>query len=214
MWCEEGSLTVRAAHDALDHHVAGSATHMQIFVSGTWKESKALTYREQGLLLGESLADQGFDLACGPGTGIARHVIDGYRSRTSRGVVRYYLPLAADMAAVGEGVEPGADEIEQTDFDYPMRNVYQVSKSQGLFVLTGGDGTLEEILPAVIDYEIPVGIVEGAGTAATAVRSLLEVYPEWSPRIVLGSSVEAVLPAFNGLVGTTRRSVPGTGDDA
>ena len=74
------------------------------------------------------------------------------------------------MLAVGERVAQGADEIEQTPYDYPMRNVYQVSKSDGVFVLTGGDGALEEALPALIDYGLPVGIIDGAGKAARAVR--------------------------------------------
>jgi len=42
-----------------------------------------------------------------------------------------------------------------------MRNVYQISKSYGLIVISGGDGTLEEILPAIIDYELPVAVLKG-----------------------------------------------------
>ena len=186
---------------------------MQIFVSGTWKEGKALEYREQALLLGQALADEGFDLACGPGTGISRHVIDGYRSRPIRGVVRYYLPLKTEMAKVGETVEPGADEVEQTNFDYAMRNVYQVKQSNGLFVLTGGDGTLEEILPAVIDYGLAVGIVEGAGTAAKAIKALIEIFPEWEERVVFGAHMREVLPKFLELVSRMNKRPSGAGGD-
>jgi hypothetical protein len=74
------------------------------------------------------------------------------------------------MRAVGEEVEPGYDEIIQTDLDYPMRNVYQVSRSNGLIAITGGDGTLEELLPALIDYDLPVSILKGSGQAASAWR--------------------------------------------
>lgn len=176
---------------------------MQIFVSGTWKESKALDYRDQALTLGKGLADAGYDLACGPGTGIARHVIDGYKSRSRRGVVRYYLPLESEMAKVGETVEPGADEIEQTNFDYVMRNVYQVKQSDGLFVLTGGDGTLEEILPAIIDYGLAVGIVEAAGTAAKAMKGLVAIFPEWKSHVIFGVDVDETLPKFLDLVAHT-----------
>jgi predicted Rossmann-fold nucleotide-binding protein len=169
---------------------------MQVFVSGTWKFEKALPFSGQARHLGRALARAGFDLACGPGTGIARHVIDGYRDEPQRGTVRYYLPQADEMEQVGEPVEPGADEIEHTDLDYPMRNVLQVKRSHGLFVLTGGDGTLEEILPAVIDYRIPVAAVRDAGSAARALEPLLEIYPEWRALIELGPDVDSLIEPF------------------
>src|ERR1035441_3887325 len=107
---------------------------MRVFVSGTWKPEKAALYANQAIDLGELIAQAGFDLACGPGTGIARFVIEGYRSVETRGRITYYLPRREDMTAVGEAVEPGADEIVQTEFDYPLRNVFQVKQCAGLFV--------------------------------------------------------------------------------
>ena len=89
-----------------------------------------------------------------------------------------------------------ADEIEHTGLDYPMRNVLQVKRSDGLFVLTGGDGALEEILPAVIDYAVPVAVVEGAGTAAAAVSALLDVYPDWQRLVTMGPDVDALIGDF------------------
>lgn len=169
---------------------------MQVFVAGTWKPERAAPYREQALLLGRALAGAGLDLACGPGTGIARHVIDGYRSVTPRGTVRYYLPAADAMAAAGEAVADGADEIARTELDYPMRNVYQVSRCSGLFVLTGGDGALQEILAALIDYGQPVAIVRGAGSAALAVERLLEIYPDWAGQLLIGPDVASLVGPF------------------
>jgi len=168
----------------------------QVFVSGTWRDSKAKAFNEEAALLGQALARRGFDLACGPGTGIARYVIDGYRAEEYRGQVRYYLPREEYMTAAGEGVAEGADDIEITDFDYPMRNVYQISKSDGLFILTGGDGTLEEALPALIDYGLPVAVVEEAGSAATALRLLSGVYPEWQERLLFGQHTAQIIETF------------------
>ncbi len=99
------------------------------------------------------------------------------------------------MDAVGEQVQPGYDEIDQTDFDYPMRNVYQVSKSSGLIAISGGNGTLEEILPALIDYEIPVAVLKGSGQAAAAIEVLLGVFPDWQRNVLLGDD-PAQLAAF------------------
>ncbi|MHB8512663.1 MAG: SLOG cluster 4 domain-containing protein [Actinomycetota bacterium] len=167
----------------------------QVFVSGTWNAKKAEPYREQATLLGGLIAAADFGLACGPGTGIARHVIDGFRSyEGGRGKVRYYLPREECMTAVGEKVEPGADDVVVTEFDYPVRNVFQIGQCAGLFCITGGDGTLEEILPAVIDYELPVSIIRGSGSAAEATDALLKVYPQWRNLITLGDSVDALFP--------------------
>lgn len=189
---DDGALTET---NGTFHRGAGNPV-MQIFVSGTWKTSKAAEYREQGWRLGQFLARAEVDLACGPGTGIARHVIDGFRSEPGRGRVRYYLPLRVEMEKVGETVEEGADEIVETDFDYPMRNVWQVKQSHGVFVLTGGDGTLEEVLPAVIDYGLPVAVVDGAGTAAVALRGLIKVYPDWEGLLRIGPDVQSIIQPF------------------
>jgi uncharacterized protein (TIGR00725 family) len=160
---------------------------LQAFVSGTWRTDKAAAYADTAARVGELIAAAGWSLACGPGTGIARHAIDGFRSVSPRrGVVRYHLPAKAHMAEVGEQVQPGADETIETDLDYPMRNVYQVSRSHALIVITGGDGTLEEILPALIDYNLPVGILKGSGQAAAAVEVLLDIFPEWRPNVFIG----------------------------
>lgn len=159
----------------------------QVFVSGTWREDRAAEYAEAAAIVGAMIADAGYSLACGPGTGIARHAVDGFRSvRTRRGKVRYHLPARAHMQAVGESIEDGYDEIVDTDFDYPMRNVFQVSRSSGLIAITGGDGTLEEILPALIDYELPVAVLKGSGQAAAALEVLLGIFPEWQPNVLIG----------------------------
>lgn len=159
----------------------------QVFVSGTWRTNGAAVYAEAAARVGTLIAEAGWSLACGPGTGVARHAIDGFRSVSPRqGVVRYYLPAKSHMAAVGEQVQPGADEIIETEHDYPMRNVYQVSRSHGLIVISGGDGTLEEVLPALIDYHLPVGILKGSGQAAAAVEVLLDLFPEWRPNVLIG----------------------------
>lgn len=179
---------------------------MQIFVSGTWKAEKARPYRAQALALGAGIAAAGSDLTCGPGTGIARHVIDGFRRAPAKGKVRYYLPTEADMQAVGEEVAPGADEIEHTGLDYPMRNLLQVKRSDGVFVLTGGDGALEEVVAALVDYRVPVAIVAGSGSVAAAVSALLEVYPQWRALVEFGPDVASLLDPFLARAGVASAS--------
>lgn len=201
-------LTEAEAIRTLERHLTDR--NSQIFVAGTWNSEKAAKYAQVAARIGELIALEGYSLACGPGTGISRHVIDGFRSVTSRtGVVRYYLPAETYMAAVGEEVQPGYDEIVQTDLDYPMRNVYQIGKSSGLIVVTGGDGTLEEILPALIDYNLPVSVLKGSGQAAVAIEALLDVFPVWQASVLVGDSPDDLTRfVFDRL--PSRASVEGT----
>lgn len=166
---------------------------MQVFVSGTWSDQKANAFADDARRVGRMIASEGFDLACGPGTGIAKPVIEGFRSvQDRRGSVRFYLPLRSEMEKVGEPVGEGADEIIQTEFDYPMRNIYQIRASDGLFILTGGDGTLEEAITALADYRLPVVAVRGSGSAATALEMLLELYPAWRENLLIGDEVASL----------------------
>lgn len=166
----------------------------QIFVSGTWRGNKAAAYAKEARRVGQLIAEAGYSLGCGPGTGIARHAIDGFRSVPDRdGQVRYFLPAETYMRAVGEEVEPGADEIVRTDLDYPMRNVHQISKSAGLVIITGGDGALEEALPALADYDLPVAAMRGSGQAAEALEALVQVFPEWEPNVLIADDPDALV---------------------
>lgn len=165
---------------------------MQIFVSGVWGEEKAKPFALQGRHLGELIAKAGFDLACGPGTGVARFVIDGYHSVSPRGIVRFYLPITEEMLRVGEVASDGADEIIQTEYDYPLRNIYQVKCSDALFILSGGDSTLQEALAALAEYELPVVGLRESGTAVRALELLLPLYPVWSSRLVLGDNIDGL----------------------
>jgi uncharacterized protein (TIGR00725 family) len=177
---------------------------VQVFVSGTWRDDKAARYAEAAASVGALIAEAGYSLACGPGTGIARHVIDGFRSVSPRaGVVRYYLPAESHMIAVGEEIQGGYDEIIHTDLDYPMRNVYQVGRSHGLIVISGGDGTLEEILPALIDYRLPVAVLKDSGQAATGLEALLDVFPLWRANVCIADDpAELVRFVFERLPGS------------
>lgn len=161
-------------------------TRRQVFVSGTWDDERAAPYAEQARTAGRLLAEAGCDMACGPGTGIAAHAIAGFRSVTGRaGLVRYYLPAAKWMRAVGEVVRAGADEIVRTRLSYPMRNIHQVGESQGLVVVTGSGGTLQEINTALEDAHIPVGILAKSGAAAEALVRIADLFPDWESVAVL-----------------------------
>jgi predicted Rossmann-fold nucleotide-binding protein len=166
----------------------------QIFVAGTWRPDRAAPYATAAALVGQRIAEAGYDLACGPGTGISEHAIRGFRTVADRtGEIRFYLPRAELMAAVGEEVGFGADQIIETPYDYPMRNVHQVAQSCALIAITGGDGTLEEILPALIDYGLPVAVLAGSGPAVDALEALLPIFPDWRASVLVDEDPEMLV---------------------
>ena len=166
---------------------------MQVCVAGTWEEHKARSYAEMGKSLGKKIALRGYDLSCGPGTGMARHVVDGYRSVANRGKVRYYLPAIKEMELVGETIEEGSDEIIQTELDYPMRNIYQIKNSNAVVIITGGDGTLEEAICALSDYHLPVSVLKDSGKAAKALELLQDIFVDWQEKLLISSDIDELL---------------------
>src|SRR5262245_59185638 len=172
----------------------------QVFVSGVWGEEKAKPFASLGLRLGELIATAGYDLACGPGTGVAKYAVEGYRSVSPRGTVRFYLPLPEEMQRVGEVVGEGADQIIQTMLDYSLRNLFQVKASDGLFILSGGDSTLQEAIAALAEYEIPVVGLRDSGTAVKALDLILPLYPVWGGRLVLGDDIDQLFEALRGMM--------------
>ena len=166
---------------------------MQIFVAGTWEDYKAHLFVDVGRAVGSKIAQHGYDLACGPGTGMARYVIEGYRSVTNRGKVTFYLPSIQEMQKVGEVVSEGADEIITTEFDYPMRNIFQIKLSHAVFIITGGDGTLEEAICALADYNLPVAVLKDSGKAARALDLLKDIFPSWKEKLVISEDIDQLM---------------------
>ena len=68
----------------------------------------------------------------------------------------------------------------------PLRPVLQISKSVGLIVISGGDGALEEILPALAD-DLPVSVLRESGQAVLALETLLQIFPEWTPNVLIAN---------------------------
>lgn len=168
-------------------------TKKQIFVAGTWEDHKVRSFADIGRSIGTQIANRGYDLACGPGTGMARYIIEGYRAVSHRGKVTFYLPRTEEMERVGEIVGEGSDDIIQTEYDYPMRNIYQVKLSQAVFVITGGDGTLEEAICALADYDLPVAVVKGSGKAAKALEILLNVFVSWNEKMAIDDNIDRLM---------------------
>lgn len=153
----------------------------QVFVAGEWRAKEAEPFAEVGREVGRLLAEGGFILTCGPGSGLARYLLEGYDSvRSKRPQLpkpRFYLPKLSEMTRVGEKEETyGIDvEIIRTELDYPSRNIRQVSESEAMIAIGGGVGTLQEVTYAAYDFDIPVAMLESAGDVADAIKQLTRI---------------------------------------
>lgn len=160
----------------------------RIFVSGEWRAEAVKDYAEIARKLGVLLAENSFDITCGPGSGITRFVLEGYYSvaKEKRGQVIFYLPKLAEMKRVGEKMELGADLVVKTGLDYPSRNVAQVRDADALIAITGGAGTTTEIIHAALDFQKPVAILDNSGPMTNAIKALPSVRGE----VYFGNSAE------------------------
>ncbi len=88
----------------------------QIFVAGEWSAEKAEPFAEAAREVGKLLAESGFALTCGPGSGTARYVLEGYDAvrglNPSLPRPRFYLPKLSEMNRVGEKEETYGIDVE------------------------------------------------------------------------------------------------------
>lgn len=161
----------------------------RVFVSGSWRSEEGRRYAAEAQALGKLLAERGFDLIIGPGTGVARSVIDGYHSVKNRGEIFFYLPRLKEMKRVGEEMEDGADHIIETEQDYPTRNLIMIRKADAVIAIDGFAGTLSEIIASVMDYQKPTAALENSGEAVNIAKQLEHI----KDKIFFSEKVEAIV---------------------
>lgn len=129
---------------------------MKILVVGSWHPEKAQKYVKEAEELGALLAEKGHTLVASPSSGIQGLVAQSYKNHGGKHFIGYYpdMPL---MEEFGEDVLVEPDEKIYTEADYPTRNIVQIKGCDAVIGLTGGRGTLAELITANCDYNRPVG---------------------------------------------------------
>lgn len=174
-----------------------------IFVGGVWRDTKVGEELRRDLFdLGMLIARGHFDLSCGPGTGAARPLIQGYRSVLEHGRVHCFLPRAAELLRTGETVpvelkDQHDVDLTPTTLDFPARNLRQVRRADALIIAGGGDGTLTEAIPALADYDKRVAVVDvpGESPACETLRLLSRHYEGFDSRLTFHSTVQDAFEA-------------------
>lgn len=134
---------------------------MKILVVGTWNPIQSQEYIQQAQELGFALAEREHILVASPSSGFQGLVANFYKQNKGKHFIGYY-PVLDLMREIGEDVLVEPDEKIYTEVDYPMRNLLQVKGSDAVIGVTGGLGTLTELIAAVKDYNLPTSFYQGS----------------------------------------------------
>ncbi|HKZ34473.1 MAG TPA: hypothetical protein VJ179_01220 [Patescibacteria group bacterium] len=157
---------------------------MKVFIGGYWDPKRAVRYASETKLLGRLLAERGHDVIVGPGSGVVRFLVEGFREVSSKGNVIFYLPKKKELIRTGEELTPFADEVIRTEEDYLHRMITMCEDADGYASIAGASGTIAEAV-SMMFLKKPVTMLEEAGAASNAGQILggLKVYAYFSPTV-------------------------------
>jgi len=144
---------------------------MKIFLGGFWDPYRAKRYQEQSIDLGRLLGKSGHDIYVGPGSGIVKFVMSGFKSVSNPGQVIFYLPSKKDQIKFGEDIGDFADEVLELEGHYTQRILHIAQKTDAFVAIGGAAGTLYEMITMMF-LQKPVAIMTDSGSASNAARFL------------------------------------------
>ncbi|MCK4540475.1 hypothetical protein KAU09_04965 [Candidatus Parcubacteria bacterium] len=134
---------------------------MKILVVGSWHPEKIKKYTLQAQELGMLLAERGHILVASPGSGFQGLVARAYRQNNGSEFIGYYPELKL-MREFGENILTEPDTKIYTKQDYPTRNLLEIKESEAVIGITGGLGTLTELIASIYDYKLPTSFYKGS----------------------------------------------------
>lgn len=123
--------------------------------------------------IGREIVKQGCVLVTGATTGAPYYSAKG--TKKAKGVSIGFSPAASEKAHIKSYKLPTDvfDIIVYTGFDYAGRNLLMTRASDGVIIICGRIGTLNEFTIA-FEHNKPIGILEGSGGTADLVRVILK----------------------------------------
>lgn len=147
-------------------------TRLKIAVSG----AAQLTVCTRGAAkmaeqVGEEIVKQGCILVTGATTGIPYYSAKG--AKKAGGISIGFSPAVSEVSHVKAYKLPtdAFDVMVYTGFDYAGRNLLMTRAADGVIVICGRMGTLNEFTIAFEDQK-PIGVLEGSGGTADKIREL------------------------------------------
>lgn len=154
------------------HKIVKKEKH-KIAVSGASKlNQKAFKIKELCREVGREIARQGCVLVTGATTGCPHYSSEGLDE--IGGISIGFSPAASEIAHVKSYRLPleTYDVMVYTGFNYSGRNLLMTRAADGVVIIAGRMGTLNEF---TISYEDgkPIGVLEGTGGTADIIKNLL-----------------------------------------
>jgi len=133
--------------------------------------------------VGKEIVRQGCVLITGATTGIP--YLSAKAAKKEGGISIGFSPAASKVAHVKAYKLPTDyfDVIVYTGFDYAGRNLLMTRAADGIIVICGRMGTLNEFTIAFEDQK-PIGVLEGSGGTADMIRGLTKMPSRSKEKII------------------------------
>ena len=144
---------------------------MRILVVGSWHTEKAMKYVSEARQLGILLAERKHTLVTSPSSGFQGLVAKTYKINNGPEFIGYF----PDLKLMEENEEKAfvhPDTPIYTNQDYPIRNILQIRGSDAVIGVTGGSGTLTELIASINDYKLPTAFYEGSSRVVDMFRDI------------------------------------------
>jgi len=133
--------------------------------------------------IGKEIVRQGCILITGATTGLPLLAAQG--AKEEKGISIGFSPAYSELSHIRSFKLPTDffDVIVYTGFGYSGRNLLMTRAADGVIVISGRMGTLNEFTIAFEDKK-PIGVLEGSGGTADRIRSLTKGPLRQKPKIV------------------------------
>jgi len=182
-----------------------SPNHLKIAVSGSAQINECLKHwQKMAEEVGEEIVKQGCVLITGATTGVPYLSAKG--AKRAGGISIGFSPAASEAAHKKAYHLPSDvfDVIVYTGFDYAGRNLLMTRAADGIIVICGRMGTLNEFSIAFEDQK-PIGVLEGSGGTADRIRDLTKGSFRCPKRIVYESDPKKLVSKLIELIKKGRR---------
>lgn len=147
---------------------------------------------EKAEAVGRAIAKAGMVLVTGATTGLPYWAAKG--AKEEGGLVIGFSPASSEAAHVKTYHLPVDyhDVIVYTGFEYPGRNLILTRAAEGIIVICGRLGTLNEFTIAFEDQR-PIGILTGTGGVADEIKGIVEQAHRGPGKIVFSPDPEELV---------------------
>lgn len=149
--------------------------------------------------IGKEIVRHDCVLITGATTGYPYHAAKGAIEEGGKSIG--FSPAASELAHVKSYHLPtdAFNTIVYTGFDYAGRNLLMTRSADGMIVVGGRMGTINEFSIAFEDRK-PIGVLEGSGGTADLIKNLLKIPQTLKPKIVYDKNPKRLVEKLIALI--------------